>query len=434
MAEGRESMRGNGDATGDTALDDTLELARRRAAAHQPKPRDRITTALMGGTQVVLSIALALQTERVTGSQWVAAAVLIVLYASSYRVAFEAAHGSAAPSESVLVAALFMVPVTMAPLVVLIGLQLIRPDYLRRPHRLHGFLLRAASGLQVLGPAAVLWWRGIDEPDLAHWPWYLVALATQFAIDAVMLTIRTKVLAMPWNDIPRLLAWTFAMDTAIGSIGLAAVAATDARLTALPFVAAPLVFAWLVAHDRQRQLQATLELGQAVVEARDEARADPLTGVANRRAWEEAITQAQAELDASFGTRVVAVAIADVDHLKHVNDTLGHLVGDALITATARALREAVPAEATVARIGGDEFGVLWVATRDEYDGERFHADLVQALSGGGRVGDVPVLASLGTASAPLAESVQAAVDAADRTLVGTKSTQRDAGTPSPDV
>ena len=417
----------------DGVLDNTLELARRRAAASQPRAHDRVVTALMGGVQVAAAVAMALCTTSMSGRQWVAAAALVVLYASSYRVAFEATHGSAAPSESVLVAALFMVPVTMAPLVILAGLQLIGLGYLRRPHRLHGFLLRAASGMQALGPALVLWWRGIESPDVRHWPWYLAALAAQFAIDAAMLAMRTMVLKLAWKDLPRLLVWTFGMDTATGAVGLAAVAATGARLTALPFVAAPLAFAWLVARDRKRQVDAAIELGQAVVEARDQARVDTLTGVANRRAWHEEVQRAQAELDAGWGTRVALVAMADVDRLKAVNDSLGHVVGDALIAATAKALRAAAPDDALVARLGGDEFGVLWVTTRDEYDLDGF-ADRLSAGLGAATLDGVEELASLGTASCPAAATVTDAIELADQALMVAKARRRDAVADPSDV
>lgn len=57
----------------------------------------------------------------------------------------------------------------------------------------------------------------------------------------------------------------------------------------------------------------------------------------------------------------VEVLMADVDHLTRVNDTFGHDAGDDLLQAFAAVRREAAPAGAVVARIGGDEFGILRV-------------------------------------------------------------------------
>ncbi|TAJ31297.1 EAL domain-containing protein [Bosea sp. (in: a-proteobacteria)] len=80
---------------------------------------------------------------------------------------------------------------------------------------------------------------------------------------------------------------------------------------------------------------------------------DTLTGLPNRVAFNEAITRMTAELPLNFGLMLI-----DIDHLKAINDTMGHAAGDALI-ATVGARLQAVIGEATACRIGGDEFAVL---------------------------------------------------------------------------
>lgn len=81
---------------------------------------------------------------------------------------------------------------------------------------------------------------------------------------------------------------------------------------------------------------------------------DILTGLYNRAYFET-------ELDRLRSSRIqpISVVMADVDDLKIVNDQLGHAAGDDLLREVARALREAFRVEDVVARIGGDEFGVL---------------------------------------------------------------------------
>lgn len=110
-------------------------------------------------------------------------------------------------------------------------------------------------------------------------------------------------------------------------------------------------------HSAERRLAAaereTDELRLALDEARGSARQDPLTELANRRAFDEAFAALAPE------TRV-AIAVCDIDHFKRVNDDFGHAVGDRVL----RAIGQTLAAEtdgALVARYGGEEFALLLV-------------------------------------------------------------------------
>ena len=81
---------------------------------------------------------------------------------------------------------------------------------------------------------------------------------------------------------------------------------------------------------------------------------DALTDLYNRTYFTEEMTRI--ERGRHFP---VSIIVADVDGLKHVNDTLGHLVGDRLLQTVARVLRQAVRGDDVLARIGGDEFAVI---------------------------------------------------------------------------
>ena len=86
---------------------------------------------------------------------------------------------------------------------------------------------------------------------------------------------------------------------------------------------------------------------------------DPLTGLLNRRALDERAAQA---FDVAPGVRrTVTVVSLDINRLKQVNDTLGHLAGDQLIQSVARAMNTEFGrlSGTLVARVGGDEFTVL---------------------------------------------------------------------------
>ena len=88
-----------------------------------------------------------------------------------------------------------------------------------------------------------------------------------------------------------------------------------------------------------------------------DATTDPLTGLANHRAFQERL---RAELGrAGRHGHAVAVALIDVDHFKAVNDAGGHAVGDQVLRAVAGLLHEHLRGEDVLARVGGDAFAVL---------------------------------------------------------------------------
>ncbi|MCP9488202.1 MAG: EAL domain-containing protein, partial [Gaiellaceae bacterium MAG52_C11] len=84
---------------------------------------------------------------------------------------------------------------------------------------------------------------------------------------------------------------------------------------------------------------------------------DPLTGLLNRRSFDREL-QGHVERSSRYGAEG-ALLVLDVDHLKHVNDTLGHNVGDELIVRVGNAVRDSLRSSDVVARLGGDEFAVL---------------------------------------------------------------------------
>lgn len=82
---------------------------------------------------------------------------------------------------------------------------------------------------------------------------------------------------------------------------------------------------------------------------------DPLTGLPNRRAWDARIARA------AHDSEPIAIAMLDIDHFKRFNDTYGHPAGDRLLSDTAAAWRELLRADDLLARLGGEEFGLLLV-------------------------------------------------------------------------
>lgn len=83
---------------------------------------------------------------------------------------------------------------------------------------------------------------------------------------------------------------------------------------------------------------------------------DSLTGALNRRALEEKLSQMQARRRRGEGFAWIAL---DIDHFKHINDQLGHAAGDAALQQVASLLMRQLRAGDVVARLGGEEFGLL---------------------------------------------------------------------------
>jgi diguanylate cyclase (GGDEF)-like protein len=149
-----------------------------------------------------------------------------------------------------------------------------------------------------------------------------------------------------------------------------------------------------------------------------EAAEDPLTGLANRRGLSLA-SAAEVDRAARHGT-MVAMVMLDIDHFKRVNDTYGHPLGDQILVSAARALRAAVRAHDTVARIGGEEFALLL----PEADAERamFVAERARELISQVRLPDGQLSCSAGVAAITAAEGGEGQLfAAADRALYEAK-------------
>ncbi len=101
----------------------------------------------------------------------------------------------------------------------------------------------------------------------------------------------------------------------------------------------------------------------------DEARTDPLTGLLNRRGFDEHAAREFAHVGRSGDE--IALAILDIDHFKQVNDEWGHLVGDRVLVNLARVLAGESRTIDVAARLGGEEFAVLMPGS-DEAGAEDF--------------------------------------------------------------
>jgi len=123
-------------------------------------------------------------------------------------------------------------------------------------------------------------------------------------------------------------------------------------------VIAPIWIAALsVAGMREQMTSLVDELEEQLVQLDALAQHDSLTGLLNRRAFEDRLTTETRR--SARSQRPVSLVLIDIDHFKSVNDTHGHAAGDAALVRVADALRNGRRSSDTVARVGGEEFALL---------------------------------------------------------------------------
>lgn len=151
------------------------------------------------------------------------------------------------------------------------------------------------------------------------------------------------------------------------------------------------------------------------------ARTDEMTGLANRRAFTHAAEQAFESVD--FDYAGLSLFIVDLDHFKQVNDVYGHDAGDCVLAHASNQIVEAVPADSLVARLGGEEFGVLvpYSSVAELHacaEAIRAHVSSVPCVYGGH---DIRVSASIGVGIAHARDSVSSVLSRADNALYEAK-------------
>jgi diguanylate cyclase (GGDEF)-like protein len=154
-----------------------------------------------------------------------------------------------------------------------------------------------------------------------------------------------------------------------------------------------------------------------------EARTDPLTGLLNRRGFDEHATRELAR--AGRGGRPLALAIFDIDHFKQINDERGHAAGDRVLAHMARVLASQSRVIDIAARLGGEEFAVL-MPDCDEAGAASFAERVRHALATPecDSVPEVRVSAGITATVVPL--DVQTMLEQADRALYAAKRGGRD--------
>lgn len=302
----------------------------------------------------------------------------------------------------------------------LIGLTLMAPAlsifHQRRP-MWSGFALIVGAGLTYF---ALL--RPLGGEDL----WHRLIFQSFFTASMTLCAFTT------WRDAPR-----SAMNRVLVGVFLV----TGLHFLVKPFLAEPLGF-----HGDQAYLSSLyavisqastgvllvaagllilIAVLQSIVKTHhDQARVDPLTGLPNRRALEEAFDRRVDPIRHRLGQVAMAIAILDLDHFKSINDRLGHDGGDAVLRRIAQCLDASRPDQVVPARLGGEEFVLLM----PDYNAEaaRRVCEDIRRIIAELKLPDLPSLSvSIGLTALSAGETLTAALRRADQALYEAKAAGR---------
>jgi two-component system cell cycle response regulator len=220
----------------------------------------------------------------------------------------------------------------------------------------------------------------------------------------------------------------FERRVAIAEIGFAA-ATYAAALVALPDPPAHALELWLVTVGTLLVAGILItglrrRVDDMVTGLANAARTDVLTGLLNRRGFEETF---ELELErARRGGHALSVLVGDLDHFKQINDRFGHHHGDAALERASEILEQCKRRIDTVARLGGEEFALI-VPEADDHAAYMLAERLRTALRDEFTDESVPVTISFGVASFPShGDSYAELVGAADDALYAAKELGRD--------
>jgi diguanylate cyclase len=140
---------------------------------------------------------------------------------------------------------------------------------------------------------------------------------------------------------------------------------SDADDSAVRAIVEDLVQATKEMQNNNQTLQARLSASKQEIDqlqvnldvARTESLTDPLTGLANRKSFDDNLVRAIDE--ARTGNEHLSLLMTDIDHFKKFNDTFGHVTGDQVLRLVAMSVRQNIKGQDIAARYGGEEFAVI---------------------------------------------------------------------------
>ena len=354
-----------------------------RGVKNYPHPNADV---FLAGLQAV-GLAAWLVAAPPTEVRIVAILACIVAHAVASSVEFEIGPGTVAPTTPVLIAALFLVPPQLVPVIAILGTLISATVGRLRDHTRRDRLPTLfGSAVHAIGPALVFFVAGIGAPRASDWPVFLLAGLAQLACDAsASWFLGCYRLGLSLGDLVSPLGFAYFVDISLLPLGYLIAFIAPRSPAALLFLGPVVLLLTGLQHDRTRELDRAIAL----------ATRDPLTDLPNRSLFDEQLEQRLTS------PGLTAVLLIDLDRFKEVNDTLGHALGDELLIEVARRIAPQFPTPDMVARLGGDEFAAFIDITDQSHALRRVDELLAQIRQPFAIAGlDVDIDASIGIAMA----------------------------------
>jgi diguanylate cyclase (GGDEF)-like protein len=215
-----------------------------------------------------------------------------------------------------------------------------------------------AFGVLAAGGLAAWSWFMFVEPDLV---WRIYVL--NFALGGICLVMAAEMRVVPRRTIiePLLLALSLLAGLNFFARALAAVPHDGSAVTYATLYSSVYWTTTMLSHAVFSIAIAMTLIGSTafdvIAELRNESQTDPLSGLLNRRGFEE--QGSRMLTDARRSGLPASLVICDLDHFKAVNDGFGHACGDRVIAAVGALFGTAASARHAAARIGGEEFAIV---------------------------------------------------------------------------
>jgi HD-GYP domain-containing protein (c-di-GMP phosphodiesterase class II) len=191
--------------------------------------------------------------------------LLVASYATALRVQFEVGLGFAVPTQLVFVPMLFLLPTGWVPLLVAAAFAVAYlPEHLWGAWHPDRLLVHLSSAFHAVGPALVLTLAGEPSADWrAHWPVFVLALASQFAFDFASAGVRAIPRGVSPAALLRAMRWPALVDVCLAPLGLLVAYGAAGRPYAFLFALPLLGLVSFFARERRARIDHALELSSA---------------------------------------------------------------------------------------------------------------------------------------------------------------------------